>query len=106
MAEHMTENRNADGTVEVVDVHSIDWARKLTSRKFWMAVTVLVSSILMAFNVGDDTVAKVTGIIVACADVLGYLLAEGLVDAASAASEKVNTTVTLTDSPECEDVED
>ena len=106
MPEHMTESRNVDGTVEVVDAHSIDWARKLTSRKFWMAVTVLVSSILLAFNVSDSVVTQVTGIIVACADVLGYLLAEGLVDAASASSEKVNTTVTLTDSPECEGNED
>lgn len=65
----------------------IDWASKLTSRKFWLAIVALVSALMVAFGAGDDTVTKVTAIIMAVADVFGYLLAEGLVDAARAAAE-------------------
>lgn len=59
----------------------IDWKRKLTSRKFWMAVVAFVTPLLLAFGVAENTVTRVTAIIMAGADVLAYILAEGLVDA-------------------------
>lgn len=55
--------------------------RKLTSRKLWMAVIGFVTPLLLAFGVAEDTTAQVTAIIIAGADVLGYILAEGLADA-------------------------
>ncbi|MGX4686296.1 hypothetical protein JNUCC83_05270 [Vagococcus sp. JNUCC 83] len=58
----------------------IDWKRKLSSRKFWMAVTGFVVAILFAFNVADVTVEKVTSIISATAILISYILAEGFVD--------------------------
>lgn len=54
--------------------------RKLTSRKFWLAVIGFVTPLLLAFGVTEDTTTQVTGIIMAGADVLGYLIAEGLAD--------------------------
>lgn len=54
--------------------------RKLTSRKFWLAVIGFVTPLLLAFGVAEDTTTQVTGIIMAGADVLGYLIAEGLAD--------------------------
>ena len=60
---------------------SIDWKRKLTSRKFWMAVVAFVTPLLLAFGVAEDSVTQVTAIIIAGADVLAYIIAEGLVDA-------------------------
>lgn len=59
----------------------IDWKKKLTSRKFWMAVVGFISPLLLAFNVAEDNVTQVTAIIMAGADVVAYILAEGLVDA-------------------------
>lgn len=59
----------------------IDWKRKLTSRKFWMAVVAFVTPLLLAFGVAEDTVTQVTAIVMAGADVVAYILAEGLVDA-------------------------
>jgi len=59
----------------------IDWKRKLTSRKFWMAVVAFVTPLLLAFGMAENTVTQVTAIIMAGADVLAYILAEGLVDA-------------------------
>ena len=59
----------------------IDWKKKLTSRKFWMAVVAFVTPLLLAFGVADSTVPQVTAIIMAGADVVAYIIAEGLVDA-------------------------
>jgi len=58
-----------------------DLIRKLTSRKFWLAVVALVTGLLAAFNVDAGTVEKVSGIIMSGASVVAYIIAEGLVDA-------------------------
>ena len=59
----------------------IDNVRKLTSRKFWVAVVGLVSGLLLAFKVDANTVENVSGIIMALASVVAYIIGEGLVDA-------------------------
>ena len=59
----------------------IDWKKKLTSRKFWVAIVGFVTPLLLAFGVAENAVSQVTAIIMACADVLVYILAEGYVDA-------------------------
>lgn len=56
--------------------------RKLTSRKLWLAVALFVSGLIIAFDGGEETAATVSGCIMQGAAVLGYLLAEGLTDAA------------------------
>ena len=60
----------------------IDWKRKLTSRKLWLAVAAFVSGLILAFGGAESEAAKVSGVILQGAAVLGYLLAEGLTDAA------------------------
>ena len=55
--------------------------RKLTSRKFWLALAAFISGLIVAFGGGEDTAQSVSGIILQGAAVLGYLLAEGLTDA-------------------------
>ena len=62
----------------------VDWKSKLTSRKFWMALAGLVSGLLLAFRVDENTVNDITGIIMACASVIAYVIGEGLADAARA----------------------
>ena len=62
----------------------IDWKRKLTSRKLWMAIVAFVTPLMLAFGFTQDTVTQTAAIIMAGADVLAYILAEGLVDAQSA----------------------
>lgn len=59
----------------------INWKQKLTSRKFWMAVVGFITPLLLAFGVAEAEVTQVTAIIMAGADVLAYILAEGMVDA-------------------------
>ena len=59
----------------------INWAQKLTSRKLWMAVAAFVSGLILAFGGDENTAQTVSGCILQGAAVIGYLLAEGLVDA-------------------------
>ena len=69
----------------------IDWKRKLTSRKLWMAIAAFVTPLLLAFGVAENEVAQIVAIIMAGADVLAYILAEGLVDAKAAAADNGTT---------------
>lgn len=60
----------------------INWKKKLTSRKLWMAIVAFITPLLLAFGVAEDTVTQVVAIIMAGADVAAYIVAEGMVDAA------------------------
>lgn len=61
-----------------------DIVRKLTSRKFWMAVAGFVAGLLVALGQSAATAETVSGLIMSGASVLGYLLVEGLADSANA----------------------
>ena len=60
----------------------IDWKSKLTSRKFWAAVTGFVTAIMVAFKVDELTIEQVTSVISASAVLIAYIIGEGLVDSA------------------------
>lgn len=60
----------------------MDWKKKLTSRKLWMAVASFVSMLIIAFGMAEETATQVSAIIMAGASVLGYIIGEGLADAA------------------------
>lgn len=62
----------------------IDWKHKLTSRKFWMAVVGFITPLLLTFGMAENQVTQITAIVMAGADVLAYILAEGMVDARKA----------------------
>ena len=58
----------------------IDWERKLTSRKLWVAVAGFVAGLIVAFG-GDNTTADtVSGCILSGAAVVAYIIGEGLID--------------------------
>lgn len=59
----------------------IDWKRKLTSRKFWVAVVGFVTAILIAFGANDMEVNQVVTLVMAFATLIAYIIGEGLVDA-------------------------
>lgn len=61
----------------------IDWKRKLTSRKFWMAVASFVSMLVIAFGGTQEASSQVTAIIIAGATVVAYIIGEGLTDQAA-----------------------
>ena len=61
----------------------IDWVRKLTSRKFWMAIANFVGMLIVALGGTDNQATQVTALIIAGATVIAYIVGEGLVDAAN-----------------------
>lgn len=61
----------------------IDWKRKLTSRKFWLAVAGMVSGLILAFGGDEKTAETVCGCIMSVASVVAYVIGEGLADAAN-----------------------
>ena len=60
----------------------IDWKRKLTSRKFWVAIVGLVTGLLLLFGVDADQTEKIGGIILTAGSIVAYILGEGLADTA------------------------
>ena len=65
--------------------------RKLTSRKFWVAVATIVSGILMMFGFADSSIEIIAGSIVTLGGAIGYMIAEGIVD-----SKNVSTVIEST----------
>ena len=73
----------------------IDWIKKLSSRRFWLAIVGFVSALLVAFHVGQNDIAQVSAIISAFGTLVIYILSESAVDkAAAGASQNVTTTTT------------
>ena len=58
-----------------------DIIRKLTSRKFWLAVVAFVADLIIAFNGSAETAETVSAMIMAGATVTAYVFAEGFTDA-------------------------
>lgn len=56
--------------------------KKLTSRKFWMALAGFVVGIIMAFNGSAEVAETVSGCIMSGASVIAYIIGEGLSDSA------------------------
>ena len=66
----------------------IDWVRKLTSRKFWVAIASFVALVWVAAGGSESQAAQVTALIMAGATVIGYIMGEGLIDAAAVGDNK------------------
>lgn len=64
----------------------IDWKRKLTSRKLWVATAGFVAGLIVAFGGNTKTADTVSGCILSGAAVVGYVIGEGLADNAHAGS--------------------
>lgn len=59
----------------------MNWKRKLTSRKLWLAIADFVGMLMIAFGVAEETVTQVAALIMSGAGVVAYIIAEGLADA-------------------------
>jgi drug/metabolite transporter (DMT)-like permease len=60
----------------------IDWKKKLTSRKLWMAVAGFISGVIVLCTSGA-TEQTISGCVMALGSVVAYIVGEGLTDAAS-----------------------
>lgn len=65
---------------------NIDWKRKLTSRKLWVAIAGFITGVMLLFTAGA-TAETVSGCVMALGSVVAYIVGEGLTDAAAAHSD-------------------
>lgn len=60
--------------------YKINWKKKLSSRKFWAALTTFVVSLFVALGLDDITTEQVVTLIGSVATMSMYILGEGIVD--------------------------
>lgn len=59
----------------------IDWKRKLTSRKLWVAVAGFVTGLMIYMGHTEAEASQVAALILSGASVIAYCVGEGLADA-------------------------
>ena len=67
---------------------NVDWKRKLSSRKFWAAISGVIISVMVAFNANAESQEKVAGVITATGTLAIYMLAESSTDKAAIEESK------------------
>lgn len=65
----------------------VDWIKKLSSRKFWVAVSGLAVSVIAFTATDPGTTEKVVSLIGAIGSVVMYMLCETAIDKASVNSD-------------------
>ena len=63
-------------------MNKINWKRKLTSRKLWVALAGFIAGLIVAFGGSSETAETASGCILSGAAVIGYMVGEGLADGA------------------------
>ncbi|MBP1560357.1 MAG: hypothetical protein J6C96_03830 [Oscillospiraceae bacterium] len=61
----------------------IDWRRKISSRKFWAAVSGVVISVMIIFGADSGSQERIAGAITSTGVLVTYILAEGSTDKAA-----------------------
>ena len=74
---------------------NIDWARKLTSRKLWVAVASFVSMMIVALGGTENTATQISALIMAGASMIAYIIGEGLTDAANIGTTDVDNVIKI-----------
>lgn len=59
----------------------IDWKKKLTSRKFWLAIAGFVTGV--AVMISGATAETITGAVMALGSVVAYIVGEGFADSSN-----------------------
>lgn len=72
-----------------MDTNTIDWKKKLTSRKLWMSIATLVFMIMVYMGADENSATQVVAMIMAGATVVGYVIGEGLADKGGTVSSEV-----------------
>lgn len=62
----------------------IDWKRKLSSRKLWLAIAGFVAGIMVFLGKSESEASQVSALIMSAASVISYIISEGLIDSANA----------------------
>ena len=71
-------------------MNKINWKQKLSSRKFWAAVTGVVSALLVLFNLDSMSIEKIIALVSAEGVLVSYILSEGSVDKSALKGDNKN----------------
>ena len=71
----MKESKKVEGT-------KVDWRRKLSSRKFWVAIVGFSTAMLTVLNINSLTIEHIVAIISALGTLVSYIISEGMTDVA------------------------
>lgn len=82
--------------MEVRTGNTIDWKRKLTSRKLWVSIVGLVTGLIIYFGGTQTQASEIGAIIMSLGSVISYIIGEGMADAANVCYE-IETEVTQED---------
>ena len=66
---------------------TVNWKRKLTSRKFWACVCNFISMLLVALKMSEADASRIVALVMAGAGVIAYIIGEGMTDAAAMQEE-------------------
>ena len=58
----------------------MDIKRKLSSRKFWLALIGFITPMMTALHYSQESITQVTAIIMGGASLIAYILSEGYID--------------------------
>ncbi|MDO5715647.1 MAG: hypothetical protein Q4P25_03630 [Tissierellia bacterium] len=58
----------------------INWKQKLSSRKFWSAITAVIIALIAFFNAQPETTERIVSLIGAIGGLCIYMLSEGIAD--------------------------
>lgn len=64
-------------------MNKIDWKRKLTSRKFWMAVAGFVTGVVVFVKSPTSSPEAITSLIMSTGTLVAYIIGEGLADSST-----------------------
>lgn len=65
-------------------MNKIDWKKKVTSRKFIIAVAGFAVAVVLLFNGSPELADKISAVILAAGSVISYIIGEAITDAAAA----------------------
>lgn len=71
--------------------NTIDWKRKLTSRKFWAAVAGFVTGVVIFIKSPTSSPEAVTSLIMSTGTLVAYIIGEGLADSSTTENYYVGT---------------
>lgn len=71
-----------------------DFIRKLTSRKFWMALAAFIAGLVAFINSPSGSTEAITSLIMSFGAVVAYIVGEGLTDVASIHADQTVTYTT------------
>ena len=75
--------------------NKIDWKKKLTSRKFWVAIAGFVTGIVILICNNQELANQISALVLSAASIVAYIIGEGLADSSYNQANTTNRNITV-----------